>query len=68
MIFEIYLHNKADSIEYQAETRNLKCGECGNVCDFVEESHDSFDLIGNPCTHNTGHYVSDCCLAELDEV
>ena len=54
MSLETYLHNKSDSIEYQAEVRNLKCGECGSTCGAVEETHDSIDLSGKSCTHNTG--------------
>ena len=46
----------------------LVCSDCGEECKLVEES---FDYGGTHCnhgiggTHYTGHYVSDCCLAEL---
>ena len=45
------------------------CSECGEPCDAVEET---FDYAGTHCTngkggtHHTGHYVSKCCLAELE--
>ena len=50
-----------------------KCTDCGDECKLVEET---FDYPGTHCnhgiagTHHTGHYVSDCCLAEaeLEEV
>ena len=44
------------------------CDECGDECAAVEET---FDYAGTHCTHGrsgthrTGHYVSDCCLAEI---
>ena len=47
-----------------------KCSECGDECQVIEET---FDYSGTHCnhgnsgTHHTGHYVSKCCLAELEE-
>jgi len=49
---------------------NLKCAECGEECQEVEET---FDYAGTHCTngragtHHTGVYVSKCCLAEVIE-
>ena len=46
------------------------CYECGEPCGVVAES---FDYAGTHCTHGiigthyTGYYVSDCCLAEINE-
>lgn len=48
-----------------------KCLECGEECGTVEET---FDYSGTHCTggragtHHTGVYVSDCCLADYEEV
>ena len=44
------------------------CADCGEPCKMIEET---FDYSGTHCTHglsgtyHTGHYVSDCCCAEL---
>jgi len=46
-----------------------RCLDCGDECKIVEET---FDYAGTHCTHgksgthHTGHYVSDCCLAEFE--
>ena len=46
------------------------CSSCGSPCGTVEET---FDYSGTHCnhgiagTHHTGHYVSDCCFAELTD-
>ena len=46
------------------------CEECCHECGAVEET---FDYAGSHCSngragvHHTGHYVSDCCLAEVSE-
>lgn len=48
-----------------------KCTDCGEECKAVEET---FDYAGTHCTygvagtHHTGHYVSDCCGAEVEWV
>lgn len=52
------------------ENDTPKCSECHEECKAVEET---FDYAGTHCTHGiagthrTGHYVSDCCCAELEE-
>lgn len=49
----------------------LVCSDCGCECSAVEET---FDYAGSHCTHgrsgthHTGHYVSACCLADIEEV
>lgn len=49
----------------------IVCSDCRFECGPVEET---FDYAGTHCTggragvHHTGHYVSDCCLAEIEEV
>lgn len=46
----------------------IYCTECGEKCTAIEET---FDYSGTHCsfgmsgTHHTGHYVSDCCLADV---
>ena len=46
------------------------CTECCNPCERVEEA---FDYSGTHCTfgrsgtHHTGHYVSDCCSADMTD-
>lgn len=46
-----------------------KCTDCGEECKPVEET---FQYPGTHCTngkpgiHHTGHYVSDCCGAEVE--
>lgn len=46
----------------------IRCTECGKECNAIEET---FDYSGTHCTfgmsgtHHTGHYVSDCCSAEV---
>ena len=44
------------------------CEDCKEPCKPVEETFDyagTHCTYGNSGTHHTGHYVSDCCLAEL---
>ena len=47
------------------------CIECGLPCGTVEET---IEYSGTHCnngqagTHKTGHYVSDCCLAEYGDL
>jgi len=51
--------------------REVKCSECGEKCELVEET---FDYAGTHCTfgrngiHHTGLYVSDCCFADYEEI
>ena len=46
------------------------CTECGDECPVVEET---FDYVGthcthgNPGTHHTGIWVSNCCLADVTD-
>jgi hypothetical protein len=46
------------------------CTDCEETCEVVEET---FDYAGTHCTfgrsgtYHTGHYVSECCLAEVEE-
>jgi len=46
-----------------------KCLSCGELCKLVEET---FDYAGTHCTngnsgtHKTGHYLTDCCLADYE--
>jgi len=52
------------------EETQPKCSECHEPCKAVEET---FDYAGTHCTHgntgthHTGHYVSDCCFADLED-
>ena len=49
---------------------DFKCSDCGDPCQAIEET---FDYAGTHCTngtagtYHTGHYVSDCCCADLEE-
>lgn len=48
----------------------LKCDECGNECNVIEET---WGYSGTHCTngiegiHRTGHWYSDCCDAGYSE-
>ena len=48
--------------------KEFVCTECGDDCQPVEEC---FDYAGTHCTygrsgtHYTGHFVSDCCGADV---
>ena len=47
------------------------CTNCKKKCSTVEET---FDYAGTHCTngnsgtHHTSHYVSDCCLEEIEDM
>ena len=47
------------------------CSECKDKCGIVEET---FDYGGTHCTHgrsgthHTGVWVSECCLADYEEI
>ena len=60
-----------DSMLCEACAETLpRCTDCGEVCKTIEET---FDYAGTHCnhgiagTHRTGHYISKCCHAELEE-
>ncbi len=48
----------------------LYCDECKEECELVEETFDyagTHCTHGQPGTHHTGVYVSECCLADFTD-
>lgn len=48
----------------------IVCTDCGDLCGSFEETFDypgTHCTHGNPGTHHTGHYLSDCCHAEIQD-
>ena len=60
-----------DCIKADSDTPIYKCDDCGNICTITEESFDypgAHCTGGQPGTHHTGHYYSDCCDCEYEEI